>query len=139
MISNTSRHSWSLILVFFVFIHYFLSQTKMRFGEMVIGELDPGVCLVAVAFRGSGKFPRSRNDPPLETVAASGRGCRPPPRILGLPTVRPHRSCAWYKGCSAQWRGRIAENSNYTTTYRENAFSSSGMAEPAMNGWKVIR
>jgi hypothetical protein len=24
------------------------------------------------------------------------------------------------------------------TTYRENAFSSSGVAEPAMNGWKVI-
>jgi hypothetical protein len=22
--------------------------------------------------------------------------------------------------------------------YRENAFSSSGVAEPAMNGWKVI-
>jgi hypothetical protein len=32
-----------------------------------------------------------RNDPSLETVAAPGRGCRPPPRISGLPTVRPLR------------------------------------------------
>jgi hypothetical protein len=27
----------------------------------------------------------------------------------------------------------------FHTTYRENAFSSSGVAEPAMNGWKVSR
>jgi hypothetical protein len=51
--------------------------------------LDPGVCLVAVAFREPGKFPRIRSDPPLETVAAPGRGCRLPPRISGLPTVWP--------------------------------------------------
>ena len=50
MISNTSKHSWSLILVFFVFIHYFLSQTKMRFDEMVIGECEMELFLQSLAF-----------------------------------------------------------------------------------------
>src|SRR5205823_3200293 len=35
---------------FFVFIHYFLSQTKMRFDEMVIGECEMELFLQSLAF-----------------------------------------------------------------------------------------
>jgi hypothetical protein len=39
-----------------------------------------------------------------------------------IPRADYHRNLRW------NWPGH----------YRENAFSSSGVAEPAMNGWKVI-